>query len=305
MMKILYRALLLVSLVSSSHGSIAALSESEKQEVVVTSRNNLGVEFVVTVDLGGRRYRFVTVQPEYNAAKTNAASQGPKSRWRGDYLFVRQQCASFGKWRCIVDQVFTRQGKTLLHVGTVESSGCDSPGCGYDEKRGLFADIYDGLETNPVSGQTDSPPLRIARRNAEGTLKTDIDASWELNKAAYLASIACLEKVAKSGFSEPCDMQLEAWSALVFAAKLSHYAGRENERARLFDVLALPYCAHSVDPNCTKRVAGAKDHFSRFPVGDAPKFTPYPVVMMSAYTPEPKPAIPEKFSPGKALPLKP
>ena len=298
------RTLLLFTLILLSHSAIAALSEKEKQEVVVTSRNNLGVEFVMTVDLGNRRYRFVTMQPEYNVGEPNAASKLPTFRWRGDYLFVRQLCASFGKWRCIVDQVFTRNGKSLLHVGAVESSGCDSPGCGYDEKHGLFADIYDGLETNPVSGQTDSPPLRIARRNIEGTFKTDIDASWELNQPAYLASIACLEKVAKSGFSEPCNMKWEAWSALVFAAKLTHFAGRKNERARLFDELALPYCANSVDPNCTKRVAGVKDHFSRFPVGDAPKFTPYPVVIMSANTPEPKPALPEKFSPGKALPLK-
>ncbi len=303
-MKILLRAWLLFTMVSMPQSAIAALSEKDKQEVVVTSRNNLGVEFVTTVDLGNRRYRFVTVRPDYSPVDASATSHDSQSRWRGDYLFVRQQCASFGKWRCVVDQVFTRQAKTLLHIGAVESSACESPGCGYDEKSGQFTDIYDGLEVNPVSGQTDSPPIRISRRNANGTLKTDVDASWNLNQAAYSASIACLERVAKSGFSVPCEMRLEPWSALVFAAKVTHYAGKKAERAKLFDVLAPPYCAHSVDPNCTKRVAGAKDHFSRFREGDDPKFTPYPVTLTTVDAAEPKSFAPQKFDTGKALPLK-
>jgi hypothetical protein len=91
---------------------------------------------------------------------------------------------------------------------------------------------------------------------------------------------------------------------MVFVAKLTHYTGRKQERAKLFDVLAVDYCAKSADRLCNIRVAEMKDHFSRFPIGDDPKFTPYPVTLTTVDAPVPKPLATQIFETGKALPLK-
>jgi hypothetical protein len=200
--------------------------------------------------------------------------------------------------------VFTLEGGALIHLGAVESGTCSVPGCGYDIADGVFADLYDGLETNPVSGQVDSPPLRIARRAVGRKFVADLDLSWRLNQEDYAASIACLEQVAKAGFAEPCEKKWNAWSALVFAAKLTHYTGRGAERSMLFEHLAKGYCAKSADPNCDKRAAGVKDHYSRFPRGDAPQFVPYPVARTTVDAPEVKAREPQKFESGKAIQLK-
>lgn len=290
-------ALLIFSAMAS-----ASLTPSDKQGVVVTTRQNSGAEFLTTVDLGNQRYRFVTLIPDFES-DPNAGKAQSMAGWKGDYLFVRQQCGSFGVWRCTVEQVFTRDGGKLVHLGSIESSGCKSPGCNYDMASKTFTDLYDGLATNPVSGQVDAPPLKIVRRVMNGRFVSDLDLSWALNKDMYSASIACLEKVAKSGFTEPCRDNLDAWSALVFAAKLTHYTGRTAERTSLFGALAEGYCGKSVDPNCTKRVAGAKEYFSRFPQGDAPKFVPFPITLTSVDAPETKVLAPQKFEPGKALKL--
>ncbi|MEQ1515356.1 MAG: hypothetical protein ABL931_02565 [Usitatibacteraceae bacterium] len=290
------------ALLFASATAFASLTTSDKQAVIVSTRQNTGAEFLTTVDLGKQRYRFVTLVPDFETDPNVRKSQS-MSGWKGDYLFVRQQCASLGVWRCTVDQVFTRDGGKLVHLGDIESSACKTPGCNYDVTSKTFTDLYDGLATNPVSGQVDTPPLKIARRVVNGRLVSDLDLSWALNKDVYSASIACLEKVAKSGFVEPCSDNQEPWSALVFAAKLTHYAGRTAERASLFATLAVAYCEKSADPNCNKRVAGAKEHFSRFPQGDAPKFVPFPITLTSVDAPETKVLAPQEFRPGKALKL--
>lgn len=303
-MKRLYFVLLLLPLVLYPAIAFSVLNGDDKQAVVVTTRQNTGPEFLVTVDLRNLRFRFSTLVPDYESASTDAANQRSMFAWKGDYLFVRQQCASLAKWRCVVDQVFTVEGGSLIHLGEVESGTCNAPGCRYDVTDGVFTDLYDGLETNPVSGQVDAPPLRIARRAIGGKLVTDLTRSWRLNQEDYAASIACLEKVTNAGFAEPCANKWNAWSALVFVAKLTHYTGRGAERSMLFDQLAQGYCAKSADANCSKRVAGVKDHYSRFPRGDSPKVMPYPVVLTSVDAPEVNARQPQKFESGKEFKLK-
>jgi hypothetical protein len=98
----------------------------------------------------------------------------------------------------------------------------------------------------------------------------------------YAASLACLDRVAQKGFAGACEQGMKPWAALVFAAKLTHYAGRQAEREQLFAGPAVAYCAKSADTGCARRVAGVKDHFSRFRPGDAPQYVPSAVVTVEA-----------------------
>lgn len=279
----------------------APLSEADKAAVQINLRQNIAAEYVATVDLGTQRYRFTTHIPDFQSDPEAIARERKMMGWKGDYLFVRQRCAAAAEWRCVVDQVFTRKGDALVHLGSVESARCETPGCAYDD--GMFNDLYDGLQVNPVSGRVDTPPLRIARRESEGKLVTDLDRTWQLNQPAYLAALACLDKVAKDGFTSPCENRQAPWSALVFAAKLTHYTGRAAEREGLFARQVPGYCARSADTGCAKRVAGVKDFFSRFPAGDAPQFTPYPVTATQTSDENSKPKA-EKFETGKTIRLK-
>ena len=287
-----------------SQPTIAAISLAAKQAVVVDIKQNTGAEYAVTVHLGKQGFRFITLIPDYESDPASIVRQRSLTGWKGDFLFVRQQCSSQRVWRCVVDQIFTRRSNMLMHIGSVESRDCSMAGCRFDETSAIFTDIYDGLETNPVSGQVDTPPLQIVRRLVNGKLVSDLNMSWELNAQTYAASIGCLEKVARVGFAEKCDGNLDPWSALTFAAKLTHYTGRSTERTNLFEVLAAGYCAKSADPGCSKRTAGVKDHFSRFPPGDGLRFSSYPVEAINVSVAENNKPTPQKFESGKAIPLK-
>ena len=275
-MKSFTTAILLAALTSISPGASAALSDADKNAVEIDLKQNIAVEYAVTIGLGEQRFRTSTHITEYERDPASVARQRALMGWKGDYLFIHQVCNALDEWRCAVDQVFTRDGAKLVYLGSVESGACTVPGCSYDGD--TFTDLYDGLQINPVSGQVDAPPLRIARRIRDGRFVTDLDRSWELNKATYAASLACLDVVAQKGFAAPCEKGMKPWPALVFAAKLTHYTGRKAEREQLFAGPAAAYCAKSADKGCVKRVAGVKDFFSRFPPGDAPQFVPAAVV---------------------------
>lgn len=292
----------LLSLIVFAVPSHAALTDSDKQAIKVKLTQNTGAEYVASVESGSQRFRFATLLTEYANGMPAEVAKRDAGTWKGDYLFVRQQCGSPVEWRCTVDQVFTRDKGKLVHMGSIESRTCKDVGCGFDPATGVFLDIYDGQQTNPVTGQMDSPPIKIARRAVSGQLQTDLDASWQLNQDMYRKSVACLEQTGAKGFDVPCENNLIPWTALVFASKLTHYTGRDAERARVFDTLGAGYCAKSADPQCAKRVAGLKDHSSRVARGDAPKFIPFPVVAVAAGSDAANTA--QKWDAPKSIPLK-
>ncbi len=287
----------------SSNQAIANISDAQKKAVTITVTQNTGAEYAITVDLAKQRYRFITTVAEYENPES-LAKQKALMGWVGNYLFVRQQCGGTYEWRCVVDQVFTVDATKLVHLGAVESSACTTLGCSYDSKSGVFTDIYDGLQTNPVTGDVDAPPLRIARRVEKHTLVSDLDATWAMNTAAYDTALACLNHVANNGFATPCADKMSPWTAIVSAAKLTHYTGRTAKRAALFDILGKAYCEKSADSRCGFRVAGAKDHFSRFAVGDAPKYMPSPVASIDLNTVQAPTQMVQPMQKGKTIQLK-
>ena len=285
-------------------GARANLTDAQKREVVVTLTQNTASEFVVTVDHLQQRYRFATVVPDFESPAEGLTRQRALMGWKGEYLFVRHQCGQIARWRCTVDQIFVREKNRLRHLGAVESGACAELGCRYQPTTGVFVDLYDIYQVNPVTGATDSPPLPIARRHHHDGLQTDLDATWAMNQPAYLASLHCLNAVAQSGFAQPCERDETPWGALVFAAKLTHYTGRTQEREALFDNQAVSYCKKSADTRCQWRVNGLKDYFQRFLPGAAPNNSPSPVTLTTPTEVQPKAFEMQKLEMGKAIPLK-
>lgn len=289
--------LLLAPMISTSIAA-TTLSNSDRQEVQVGFQQNTAYEFVATVDAAQQRYRFITFIPRFDAPD-GLEKQRNLSGWKKDFLFVRQQCGQPAEWRCTVDQVFTRQGGALIHVGSVESAKCKELGCSFQD--GVFTDLFDVYQINPVTGATDAPPLPIARRLQDKELVSDLAATWALNQGTYKASIACLEKVAAAGFAEPCEQNLSAWTAFVFAAKLTRYTDKQREWDELFSRHAVAYCKRSADAKCDWRIAGTKEFMLRITPGAAPRFTPAPVTPVSQQRND-QPLV-EKFETGKTIRL--
>jgi hypothetical protein len=280
------------------------VAEAQKAGVKITLTQNTAYEFIVNIDHQKQRYRFVTFIPTFESPVEGLAYQRSMMGWKGDYLFVRHQCGQATEWRCIVDQVFTLEGNRLVHLGAIESAACKELGCKYQPDTGIFTDLYDLYQVNPVTGTTDVPPLNITRRAQGNTLVTDLDATWKMNAPLLQENMACLDQVATSGFAIPCRHQQSAWSALVAVARLTHYTNRFRERDSLFANQAVSYCTKSADTRCQWRVAGVQDYFQRFQPGAAPTYIPSPVTLVSATTAEPKATQVEKLETGKAIKLK-
>lgn len=288
---------------SVSHGA-SALTQAQKDEVKIGVNQNTGPEFLVTIDLKKQRYRFATFIQDFESPVSGLAKQKMLMGWKGDYLFVRHQAGSTVPWRHVVDQVFTRTETELIHLGAIESADCQELGCRYDPATGIFKDIYDVYQVNPVTGDSDTPPLPISRRAKGRELVVDTPQTWEMNKAIYQSAIACLNNVATAGFDQVCGNKLKPWTALVFAAKLTHYSGKQAERKQLFEKQALTYCEKSADSRCKWRLDGVRDFFSRFEVGALPDYVPSPITMTSVDVVEPATRIPEKMEFGTAIKLK-
>jgi hypothetical protein len=289
--------------VFACHGA-SAMTQAQKDEVKIGVNQNTGPEFIITVDLKKQRYRFATFIQDFESPVDGLNKQRTLMGWKGDYLFVRHQSGSNMTWRRVVDQVFTRTETELIHLGAIESADCKEPGCRYDPTTGIFRDIYDVYQVNPVTGDSDTPPLPISRRAKGRELVADTQKTWEMNAAIYRSAIACLDNIATAGFGQSCDGKLTPWTALVFAAKLTHYAGRAAERKQLFEKQAVTYCEKSADPRCQWRIDGVQDFFSRFEVGALPDSVPSPITLTSSDAAEPKTRVPEKMEFGTAVKLK-
>lgn len=297
-------SMFVLSAINSHSQSTLALTQAQKDEVKISVKQNTGPEFLITVDLKKQRYRFATFIQDFESPVDGLTKQRALTGWKGDYLFVRHQSGSTVPWRRVVDQVFTRTETELIHLGAIESADCNVLGCRYDPATGIFTDIYDIYQVNPVTGDSDTPPLPISRRAKGRELVADTQQTWEMNKNIYQSAMTCLDNIASAGFDQACGNKLKPWTALVFAAKLTHYAGRAAERKQLFDKQAVIYCEKSADPRCKWRIDGVQDFFSRFEVGASPDYVPSPITLSSADVVEPVTRVPEKMEFGTAIKLK-
>lgn len=252
-----------------------AASNLEQNEISFKLEQRIGPEFATTILYRDQRIVVPTLLADYEANPDSVEKDRRLSGWKEGYLFIKQRCSGTA-WRCVVDQVFALRSGKLIHMGEVESSACQTVGCAYVD--GLFADLFDAMPVNPVTGRADAPPLRVLRVAEGGGLATSTEKTWAANGEQYKAAIACLELIGAKGFGTQCADKLSPWSALVYAAKLTHYTNRIQEWNMLFAGLAPAYCKHSQDPQCSSRVDGLKDHVSRLTPGAKPLFVPYRIV---------------------------
>jgi hypothetical protein len=293
------RAALLSAL---SFTSAASASIGARAAVDTTITQNQAAEFVILVKHGNDVFRTTTFYPDFDDPAARPAERDLKvfSGWKDDFYFVRQRGPRPSAWRNTVDHVFAMQSGRLIYLGAIDAKDCATLACGYE--KGEFRDIYDGLEVNPATGNVDTPPLPIVRKVIDGKLVTDIERTWQINSQSYKLATACVRQAGQSGLDAPCMEQRSPWSSLVFAAKLTHYTGRQYEREDLFQTLAPSYCAKTTDKRCTFRVAGVKDHYARFDKGAEPVTVPYPLRKMDAVV-APEESRVTTFGPGKVIKL--
>jgi hypothetical protein len=281
-MKLLLAALATIAFSAASTTAPAQISDSQKAAVKWSFVQNTAAEFVAQVDFNGQRYRFATFVDNFESPTEGIEKQRLLSGWKGEYLFVRHQCGQKHNWRCVVDQVFSVHDGKLHHLGSVESRSCDTLGCRYSPETGVFQDIYDIYQVNPITGGTDTPPLPIARKVVAHQFVTDLDETWRINQAAYVQSVACLNQTTKQGFATPCEQNQAPWSAFVFAAKLTHYTGRNAEKSALHATYPTDYCAKSANKHCLAQMNAVQDYFQRFDRGAKPVYEPSLVSLVAA-----------------------
>jgi hypothetical protein len=294
-----------LSLLGAASLAFASTNASLKADVRVNMVQNTASEFLVTVDYAKQRYRFATFVPQWDSATDGIDRQRTLSGWKGDYLFVRHQCGQMANWRCVVDQVFTLHQGALVHLGGVESRDCKELGCRYDEKTGLFRDLHDAYQVNPVTGQTDSPPIAVMLRAdaAKRRFSLDMDATWQLNAPLFSQSMACLDMVAEKGFSEQCAGGTNPWSSFLSAARLAKLTGRDKEWNTLFAVQAKGYCAKSADTRCDWRMRGVAEFYGKLNAGQLSTSVPSPITLTSTDKAEPSGMTPQKLPAAKPIKL--
>ncbi|MEO8103861.1 MAG: hypothetical protein ABI790_15165 [Betaproteobacteria bacterium] len=207
----------------------------------------------------------LTVAQRGNAAEA-LATQRLRTGWKDGYLFVRDDClganAGDRAWRCVVDQVFTfvdsREGKRLVHLGEV-AAGDDCIeearfGCALYQK--TFTDIYDALETNPLTGRAEAPALLLEIQETNGQLVVDLDETWGRNQERFTAGERCLAASAADRDSR-CTEGITPRRAYLFNTALATYTRRTDHLMRIRAFARAALCEGSAETNCsdTLRVA--------------------------------------------------
>lgn len=181
------------------------------------------------------------------------AKQKTASGWKDGFLFIRDDCRSddpaTAAWRCIVDHVFAlstddndQPGTRLIYVGDVfAGEQCiESLRIGCALYKGVFTDIYDRLETNPLVPRGESPALLIESRIRSGTFEVDLDETWRANQERFLAGQRCVDAKPEMR-RERCIDGITPRGAYLFNTALATYV-RQNEplaRIRAFARAAL------------------------------------------------------------------
>jgi hypothetical protein len=214
-----------VRVVADVSGTSAA--NTTKLDISVQHDNN---EFVLQVMQRG--------QPAAALSAQKAASG-----WKDGYLFIRDDCLGeepTTAWRCVVDHVFTLAEDTkdksrtrLIYVGDVfageECIEAARVGCAL--YKGVFADIYDRLESNALAARAEAPALLIESTVQGGIFAVDLEETWKANQERYLAGAKCLQAKRETQ-TERCTDGITPRRAYLFNTALATYTRQDEQLAR-------------------------------------------------------------------------
>jgi len=150
--------------------------------------------------------------------------------WKGNYLFVTEDCGGGNIWRCYVEHVFAiRQGQ-LIYIGSVVQQDLDNkPGSCY--RNGYFFDIYDRLEDNDLTSHASAPAIHIVTKEKGGRFIVDLERTWRENLSQYKQNLEDIKglKDEKYDYGKDSVERYQTPERVLFNAVLAKYCRRQGE----------------------------------------------------------------------------
>ena len=140
------------------------------------------------------RFRWGTVSGPI-AADANAALESLRReiRWKGDYLFIRENLFHGNAWRCGVDHILSIKSGHMRYLGNVgDDTGTRPPGWQYDGR--FFQDIYDRFESGPCTCHVGASGFAVFLEERNGKFVANLEETWRRGKKEYNANMAVLKE---------------------------------------------------------------------------------------------------------------
>jgi len=150
--------------------------------------------------------------------------------WKGNYLFVTEDCGGGNIWRCYVEHVFAiRQGQ-LIYIGSVVQQDLDNkPGSCY--RNGYFFDIYDRLEDNDLTSHASAPAIHIVTKEKGGRFIVDLERTWRENLSQYKQNLEDIKglKDEKYDYGKDSVERYQTPERVLFNTVLAKYCRHQGE----------------------------------------------------------------------------
>ncbi|MBK9471647.1 MAG: hypothetical protein IPO18_05105 [bacterium] len=147
--------------------------------------------FDLAVEYGDQRCDLVTavLVPAEDGERAAWARLRRTIGWKGDYLFVLNECGAGNTWKCASEAVFMLRDGRLIALGSLRSRGPSDPGdsdeIGTSYRDGAFGDIYADCEVNDLTSHAGAPWFEVVLLEHEGSLVPDLLRTWDLNRGLY------------------------------------------------------------------------------------------------------------------------
>ncbi|MBK7769560.1 MAG: hypothetical protein IPI48_03225 [bacterium] len=147
--------------------------------------------FDLAVEYGDQRCDLVTavLVPAEDGERAAWARLRRTIGWKGDYLFVLNECGAGNTWKCASEAVFMLRDGRLIALGSLRSRGPSDPGdsdeIGTSYRDGAFGDIYADCEVNDLTSHAGAPWFEVVLLEHEGSLVPDLLRTWDLNLGLY------------------------------------------------------------------------------------------------------------------------
>jgi hypothetical protein len=184
--------------------------------------------FTLTVTHGASRFILTTgLNAGINDLQGALMTLKQTIGWKGNYLFVREECEGGNIWRCNLDHVFTLRKGRLIYIGEI-AGGAERtvPGSFYND--GYFKDVYNKLECNDLTSHAKAPAIWLFIQEKGGHFHVNLHRTWQANRQQFLENMTEIQSILIRPGKEPPELP-EIADLLLFNAALTKYCKRYKE----------------------------------------------------------------------------
>ena len=184
--------------------------------------------FALTVAHGNQRFTLSTtltigVRNQQDAIMAMKKTMG----WKGDYLFIREECGGGNIWCCNLNHVFAIREGRLIYIGEVAGEEERTAPCPSFQD-GYFIDIYNKLEYNDLTSHARAPAIRLIMKEKGGRFHVVLQRTWQANLQQFSINTAEINTILANAHEEPPELSGIA-DLLLFNAALAKYCKRHKE----------------------------------------------------------------------------